>query len=199
MARLEPLSYSSPFSFEYAGPLSRFVATLIDGALLSLCSWLVSVHLHLIPALDADTAGVPYQDVGVAQWLAHLTGYTTVARIALAGLLINVAYYTVLLSAGGRTIGAFITRIRIVDTDGGAVFPPAAIVRTLWVNLSAVLFVIAVLGDVPALLLACGFAGTIVDLGSLMAVWDERRQTFQDKLAGTVVVKAGWLPDRSHA
>ncbi len=60
--------------------------------------------------------------------------------------------------------------------------------RSLAASGSSVLFAAGVLGGIPVLVTVSGFAGTVVTLGYLWALWDEQNQTLHDKIAGSVVV-----------
>jgi uncharacterized RDD family membrane protein YckC len=78
-----------------------------------------------------------------------------------------VAYFVAMWTWKGTTIGALVMGHKVVRTDGRAVDFPVAIVRSL---LSI-------------------FSCFVMFLGCLWAAWDHEKQTWHDKIAGTVVVK----------
>lgn len=83
---------------------------------------------------------------------------------------LDLLYEVVLLALwGGQTLGKKICGVRVVDAaTGGPIGIGKALVRTLVKDILS-----------PILL-----------LGYLWAIWDSRKQTWHDKLAGTIVVKA---------
>jgi uncharacterized RDD family membrane protein YckC len=82
--------------------------------------------------------------------------------------LILAAYGAVMWKLRGTTVGGIIFGLRIVRLDGRAIDWPTAIVRALGSILSAV----------------------VVGLGFIWVVFDPERQSWHDKIAGTVVVFA---------
>ena len=78
-----------------------------------------------------------------------------------------VVYFAGMWTWRGTTIGGLVMGHKIVRTDGGPVTFSVAIVRSL---LSI-------------------FSGMVFFLGFLWAAWDHEKQTWHDKIAGTVVVK----------
>jgi uncharacterized RDD family membrane protein YckC len=103
------------------------------------------------------------------------------ALTAIGGFLIALwflaqpVYYTVLTGRSGQTLGKRALGLRVIDERaGGTIGYGRAFVRWL------IVFVMA---------FACWFL-TILD--GLWPLWDEKRQTWHDKVASSVVVK---LPD----
>jgi uncharacterized RDD family membrane protein YckC len=82
--------------------------------------------------------------------------------------LILAAYGAVMWKLRGTTVGGIIFGLRIVRLDGRAIDWPTAIVRALGSILSAI----------------------VVGLGFIWVVFDPERQSWHDKIAGTVVVFA---------
>jgi uncharacterized RDD family membrane protein YckC len=82
-------------------------------------------------------------------------------------LALGVTYYTWMISRKGTTLGGMILGMRVVRLDGRPMDRNVALVRALTAILS---------------LFSLG-------LGWLWAVWDERRQTWHDRLAGTVLIR----------
>jgi len=80
---------------------------------------------------------------------------------------LGVAYFTLMLAWRGTTLGGLVLGLRVVRLDGRPIDRPVALVRAL----SAVL------------------SGLCFGIGWFWASWDERRQTWHDRLAGTVVIR----------
>ncbi len=81
---------------------------------------------------------------------------------------ISAVYVVVALSRWGQTVGALAVGIKVVDVNGGLLSPGAAFIR--WI------------GSIVS--------GIILGIGYLMMIWDPRKQTLHDKMAGSYVVKA---------
>lgn len=97
------------------------------------------------------------------------TGGTNIVRGVLAGIYFVFFHST----KAGQTPGMAVCGIRVVDaTTGRRVEPAAAAIRWLMSYVSAI----------PLL------------LGYFWMLWDDRNQTWHDKVAGTVVVKAAVVP-----
>lgn len=184
-ARKDSRPLATTFGYEYAGMFSRSIAAIIDAVVLGALAWLVAFQLGILPGFDT----IPSEDsTGVwMEWLRQSN------RLTLLSLAISLIYHTVLVSWGGRTIGGYVAGIRVCDTDGGMVFPPAALMRVVSAQAGGVVLAFGLIGNVPALVVASGFVGMVMQLGSVMACWDDRKRTLHDKIAGAIVVNAGWF------
>jgi hypothetical protein len=78
-----------------------------------------------------------------------------------------VFYFVVLWGWKGTTIGGILLRLRVVRTNGLPVTFPVALVRSL----------------------SSFFSAAILFLGFLWCAWDREKQSWHDKIAGTVVVQ----------
>ena len=89
-------------------------------------------------------------------------------------LIFGLAYYVYLEgSPSGQTVGKKALNIRVVDfATGGPLGPTKALIR--WAG--------RILSSIP-----CG-------LGYFWALWDKEKQTWHDKIAGTVVVPTSAYP-----
>lgn len=100
----------------------------------------------------------------------HGAGWDGGLRFALAGILFFLLFYTVyfvyFLTHGGQTPGKRILNIKVVALDGGEVDGFRAVLRTTGYAVSWFLF----------------------GLGYLWAAIDRHRQSWHDKIAGTVVL-----------
>ena len=139
------------------------------------------------PAPEAD--GVPMADwwrrfaaliVDIAvMWipLAFLTRDMDRIPGFFVGVAIGVTYFS-LLNGGrrGQTLGKMVWQVRVRDAaTGGPLGIPKAAVRYL----------------APTLLFLIPFLGMLLwTADGVSALWDRRRQTVHDKLAGSVVVSA---------
>lgn len=83
-------------------------------------------------------------------------------RIAL-----GVAYFTSFITWRGTTLGGMVLGLRVVRVDGRPIDRTVALVRAIAAILS----------------------GLCIGIGWFWACWDERRQTWHDRLAGTVVIR----------
>ena len=134
----------------YAGLATRGIALAVDGALvtiifltgIALVGFVVSLVWNPRPASVVGTV------------------------MAVAGLLVEIAYFTGFWSSAGQTPGMRLLRLRVVDSAGSAPGPGRSLVRLLGLT-------------VAILLLFTGFLPVLVD---------DRRRALQDFLAGTVVV-----------
>jgi uncharacterized RDD family membrane protein YckC len=85
--------------------------------------------------------------------------------------LVSALYFIVMIGATGRTLGGMLLGVRVLAVTGDAAGYGRAAIR--WVAS-------AILGAIPLVNL----------LNFLWMLWDDRRQTLHDKVAGTVVVRA---------
>jgi uncharacterized RDD family membrane protein YckC len=83
------------------------------------------------------------------------------------GLLVALAYFAGLWTWKGTTLGGIVLRLQVVRCDGGPMTFVVAMVRALASALSVVVFF----------------------LGFLWIAWDNDKQAWHDKIAGTVVVR----------
>jgi uncharacterized RDD family membrane protein YckC len=96
-----------------------------------------------------------------------LDQFSGVLRVGL-----GVAYFAVMLAWRGTTLGGLVLGLRVVRLDGRPIDRPVALVRALGAVLS----------------------GLCLGVGWFWASWDERRQTWHDRLAGTVVIRDDEAP-----
>ena len=82
--------------------------------------------------------------------------------------LIAVAYFTAMIAWRGTTIGGVIANLKVTRLDGQPVTWVVALVRALGACLSTL----------------------VLMLGFFWIAWDPERQSWHDKIAGTVVVRA---------
>ncbi|GIW07688.1 MAG: hypothetical protein KatS3mg060_2493 [Dehalococcoidia bacterium] len=99
-------------------------------------------------------------------------GDLTAVNPAAFGLstLISALYFILLIGATGRTLGGMLLGLQVLAVDGSAAGYGRAAIR--WVAFT-------ILSAIPIVNL----------LNFLWMLWDEKRQTIHDKIAGTVVVR----------
>jgi len=134
----------------YAGLATRGVALAVDAALVTLIFLTGTAVIGLVVSLVWNPR--PASVVGTV--------------IAVAGLLVEAAYFTGFWSTAGQTPGMRLLHLRVVDGAGSAPGLGRSLVRLLGLT-------------VAILLLFTGFLPVLVD---------DRRRALQDFLAGTVVV-----------
>ncbi|MFC7330557.1 RDD family protein [Marinactinospora rubrisoli] len=157
----------------------RLVARIIDTVIVGIPYVIV---LAVVLFAFANTAAGEY---GTETYGAQPTGDLGLgARVlgAVIGFLIAIAYEALMLAAYGRTVGKMVMRLQVMPIIGPAPRLPAstALLRALTWYLPAFLNWIPVIG---------WLIGLIPILNGLWPLWDKpNRQSFNDKLAGTVVV-----------
>ncbi|RYZ22402.1 MAG: RDD family protein [Chitinophagaceae bacterium] len=94
---------------------------------------------------------------------------------ALAGIVVNCLYFALMESSErGATLGKMALGLRVTTLDGGRITFLQGVGRYLGKILSSLILLI----------------------GYLMMLWDDRKQTLHDKMAGTLVVKADRYQDQ---
>jgi len=147
-----------PATQAYAGLGPRFVARLIDGILVSVS---VSIILGILPGVS------PGGVVG-----------------GVVGGLAALAYFVVMETSRGATVGKMLLRLKVADADGGsAVSTDASFRRNAWMLLG-------VLSGVPFF----GWLAALVSLAAVVVIavtisGDERKQGLHDQVAHTVVLE----------
>jgi uncharacterized RDD family membrane protein YckC len=117
----------------------RFVARLVDFVILGVVN-AVLVGALLVGAILGESGGM-FMGAGASGLLASAIG-------AVLGAVINLAYFAVLESRRGQTVGKMVTKLRVVDDAGRNPTLEQAIRRNIWV--------------------ACGIAGIVPIIGGLV-------------------------------
>ena len=126
------------------------------------------VYSDLLPSLAYPLAGfwermgAAFLDVVIVAILSALVG-----GFPLLGFAVAVAYFAGMWAWKGSTIGGIVLKLKVVRQDGGPVNFLVALVRSLAAALSAV----------------------VLFLGFFWIAWDPEKQSWHDKIAGTVVVR----------
>ncbi|MBW3602616.1 MAG: RDD family protein [Actinobacteria bacterium] len=130
-----------------AGFWIRLLGALIDGVLLSVAVWVLTLPFGVDAMSGRNTL----------QWI------------------VGGVYFTYLhATPAGQTVGNRVVGVRIVDAGAGGSIPYSrALIR----------YLMSIVSGIP------------LALGYLWMLWDQpRRQTWHDKVAGTMVVRASWSP-----
>ncbi len=129
-----------------------------------------SVATHLSPPMTGDVLLMPRAGFWkrlLADLLDFILLGLLVPVLGKGFLPVAVIYFVALWTWRGTTIGSLLLRLKVVRTDGSPVTFSVALVRSL-----SSLFSLLVLG-----------------LGFLWVGWDREKQSWHDKIAGTVVVQ----------
>jgi len=105
------------------------------------------------------------QAIGAADEVVLIVG-------VLAGIAVFLAYWTILHAHGRQTLGKLTIGAVVVDTNLGTIGYGRALGRLVAEIVSAIPF----------------------NLGYLWAIWDPEKQTFHDKIAGTLFIRKADLP-----
>jgi uncharacterized RDD family membrane protein YckC len=122
------------------------------------------IHPHLTTFPKAgfwERMGAGFLDVVIVGILSAIVGGLPL------GFLVALAYFAGLWTWKGTTLGGIVLRLQVVRCDGGPVTFVVALVRGLAAAVSMVVFF----------------------LGFLWIVWDNDKQAWHDKIAGTIVVR----------
>jgi uncharacterized RDD family membrane protein YckC len=89
------------------------------------------------------------------------------ALSSIIGIVISLGYLVYFFSSTGQTVGMKLLGIKAVDANGQTLSAGAALLRAVAAWVSAI----------------------ILFIGYLMMLWDGRKQTLHDKVAGSYIVK----------
>ncbi|MGJ7033902.1 RDD family protein [Niabella hirudinis] len=143
----------------YAGFWERFAAALIDGIVLGI----IGSYVNRFTGLSANWYNM--QDGGSAA-SGYLAYYNSAG--GWINLIIGWLYEAIMLAGTSQaTLGKMALGIKVTNLDGKPISFLAATGRHFAKFISAIILLI----------------------GYLMMIWDNRKQTLHDKLAGTLVVK----------
>ena len=158
---------------QYAGFVSRAVGFVLDILIVIGLIWVVNFAITLplqyflgfnVNQCDVQLSGTVVTATNGRPWLCIVI----ISSQAALSLLTGPAYFILLWSMGGQTVGQYVAGVRVVRLNGRKMNFKASLVRYLGYFVSF-------------------FA---LGLGYFWVLWDDRRQGFQDKLARTVVVYA---------
>lgn len=114
-----------------------------------------------------ERMGAAFLDLVIVGILSGITGGIFARVVPAFPLLVALAYFAGMWTWKGTTIGGVVLSLRVVRLDNGPVTFSVALVRGLGAALSAV----------------------VLFLGFLWIAWDDEKQGWHDRIAGTVVVR----------
>jgi len=146
-------------SMTYAGFGARLAAHIIDGIIAGI---MVKISVYLIMFPLAYSFSLNPQPAAVTPSLPIALVVSALVCILLPSL-----YYILLWGRKGATLGKMAMKIKIVGTNGSPISYGAAFLRYIGTMISSIPF--------------C--------LGYLWMLWDDRNQTWHDKIASTCVIR----------
>ena len=139
----------------------RWLAIIIDGFIVAIATVLLLVAGGALAPLDAAMASA--DQAAVSEAFSNFQSNTLTVN-----LLISAIYNVVLMvSFNGQTLGKMMLRLRVVKKRGGRITILDALLRNVFGYMVSQIFL----------------------LGYLWALFDAEKQTWHDKMAGTVVVE----------
>ena len=149
--------------YKFAGFWRRFVASLIDNTIICIVFFVLFMIAMIAFFIGAATGEE-------SAWIADLANPTKISSVMifiwLFLLVITLGYFTYFHGTTGRTPGKMLLGLQVVNEDG-----------------TPVTFGIAFLRSVGYLV-----SGAIFYLGFIWAGFDKKKQSWHDKIAGTVVI-----------
>lgn len=169
--------------YAIASTWARLIAYAIDGILVAIIPILLSFWAVDFTGLMREAIEAGRNGTGSGTFVTPVTMASTLVTIVSVGIsfLYFVGFWT---SSGGATLGMRGLRMRVVDARSRDSLTLGQAIRR-WVVLGAPL---SLLGLIPALQSAVGFAGAGLSLVLLITVaTDDQRQGLHDKVAGSIV------------
>ena len=145
---------------EFAGLGARFLASTVDGMIVGAIYLVLMIPVFILGIVTASSGGNRDATATVSILILLLQGI---------GSLIALGYY-IYFTGKGQTLGKKALKIRVVRVENG----------------EAPGYLKAFLREVVGKMVSAAVLG----LGYLWMLWDGKKQTWYDKIAGTVVVKA---------
>lgn len=147
-------------SIVYASFGRRFAASLLDGIIVGIASGIISFIIGIVTGIILVTIGGSSKDLGKM----IVSGLVQIVNLTL-----TMGYYIYFIGKEGQTLGKKALGIKVVKKDSQQA--PG--------YMSA--FLREVVGKIVSSL--------VFGLGFLWMLWDKDKQTWHDKIAGTIVIK----------
>jgi uncharacterized RDD family membrane protein YckC len=170
------MSTTAAATSPYAGFWLRFVAAIIDGIILAVVNFVLTLILGAILGVN-----------GI---------YTAVIISYLATGVLGLLYWSMLESGRGQaTLGKRVLRLKVTSMSGGRIDFATAATRS-WVHwLAYFLLIVDVLVGLPSfaggnLGLLSGLVGLAALISAIMIAFTPMKQGFHDQIAKTLVVRA---------
>ena len=145
---------------EFAGFGARFLASVVDGMIAGAIYFVLMITVFILIGVTAAGLGRREPGAGILISMLLFQGI---------GMILAFGYY-IYFTAKGQTLGKKVLKIRVVRVENGE--PPG--------------YTKAFLREVVGKMVSAMVFG----LGYLWMLWDGKKQTWHDKIAGTIVVKS---------
>ena len=151
--------------YKFAGFWRRLVAFMIDSTIVTI----IFVVLCVIASLAFFFGAMSADNNTWINDLANPQNFSSVLLLALGFfVVVNTAYFTYFHGATGRTPGKMLLGLQVYCADGTPISFGTAFLRAVGYLVSSLL------GTIP--------------LGFIWAAFDQKKQAWHDKIAGTVVI-----------
>ncbi len=151
--------------YKFAGFWRRLVAFMIDSTMVTI----IFVVLCVIAGLAFFFGAMSANNSALLNDLVKPKGFSSVVSLILGFyIVINIAYFTYFHGTTGRTPGKMLLGLQVYCADGTEVSFGIAFLRAVGYLVSSLLLTIP--------------------LGFIWAAFDKKKQSWHDKIAGTVVI-----------
>jgi uncharacterized RDD family membrane protein YckC len=148
--------------YKYAGFWRRLIAFMIDGTIVTI----IFVVLCVIATMAFFFGAMSADNSALLNDLANPKGIPPVVLMVMVFFVaINIAYFTYFHGATGRTPGKMLLGLQVYCADGTEVSFGIAFLRSVGYFVSGIFY-----------------------LGFIWAAFDQKKQAWHDKIAGTVVI-----------
>ncbi|MGB5217195.1 MAG: RDD family protein [Smithella sp.] len=148
--------------YKYAGFWRRLIAFTIDGTII----FFIFMILFFIASMAFFSGAISVNGDRILADLNHPTQFSPVIFYLWAFyFVVNIIYFTYFHGATGRTPGKMILGLQVVTEEGNPISFGTAFLRSVGYFVSNILY-----------------------LGFIWAAFDRRKQSWHDKIAGTVVI-----------
>ena len=151
--------------YKFAGFWRRLVAFMIDSTIVTI----IFVVLLVIAGLAFFFGAMSADNNAWINNLANLKAFSSILLLTMVFYIaINTAYFTYFHGTTGRTPGKMLLGLQVLSADGTPISFGIAFLRAVGYLVSSLL------GTIP--------------IGFIWAAFDQRKQAWHDKIAGTVVL-----------
>jgi uncharacterized RDD family membrane protein YckC len=151
-------------AYRFGGFWIRFVARLIDGILVGIAGFIITLPLTFLGIGGAAVAINPNDPTSA---VAAMPGFIGLALISgLIRLALQLAYEVYFLTTRGATLGKIALGLKVIRTDGGPITMQLAVARVF----------------------ASILSGLILAIGYIIAGFDPQKRSLHDRLCNTYVI-----------
>ncbi len=149
--------------YKYAGFWRRFIAYMIDGII-------ISIVLFILALIGGIAFFAGTKSNGNNAWISEMSNPEQMLSLTLwfwiFSTLVNIAYFTYFHGTTGKTPGKMLLGLQVVSIEGNHISFGTAFLRSVGYLVSSLIF--------------C--------LGYIWIMFDNKKQGWHDKIAGTVVI-----------